>query len=92
MTIERSIKNCSSCLKNYTEDFFIRGDICCSCIHKEKLRKIKDVKICKICKMKILSRRFRYCSQSCANKGNMEHKHNWWIYHLKTAKIDWKTL
>jgi predicted nucleic acid-binding Zn ribbon protein len=62
------------------KDFILNQTSCYKCVYKKKTQRVlKKLKKCKICDILIDNpKKFSYCSEECAEIGNLKIRHERW--------------
>jgi hypothetical protein len=92
---------CSQCAIDKDEDQFlcvggIRKEVCSKCIYKNKTKDFSIIAInrkqehCLICKNAVEGRRWKYCSEKCAETANRKNISQNWRHKLVAPPISWK--
>lgn len=91
---------CSQCNQDKTESCFLKvgekqNTICNSCIYKNKTESKADVpleKRCLMCNEIVKGRRWKFCSEKCADEGNRINMKDNWRHKINAPTVDWRKL
>lgn len=74
------------------------GTLCSKCIYENKLKKdelkpaVKPKRECILCGKEAKGRRWKFCSEECADEGNKINMKDNWRHKINAPTVDWRKL